>query len=66
MKKEKGSYYGKGHGKFANLPTEVSMKEYPKCYGPQNVSSLNDTISGIDKETKQMASKRSKYVSNQH
>lgn len=33
VKEEKGSYYGKGQGQFANLPQEVEMSEFPKVYG---------------------------------
>ena len=35
--------------KLANLPTEVIMKEYPKTSSTGDPS-LNDTISGIDKQ----------------
>lgn len=66
MKKEKGSYYGKGHGDFAGMPKEVEMKAYPKAPGPKREGSLDDTMTGVDSWNRQMEGKRSRFVSDQH
>lgn len=54
-----------GAGKFAGMPTEVQMKQYPKAnqYGP---SVLDDTITEIDGCNREAHTKARKYVSNQH
>lgn len=54
-----------GHGKFANMPDEVEMDEYPRQRAPRSPM-IDDTIRRIDREEDQMDSRRSKYVSNQH
>lgn len=54
-----------GHGKFANMPTDVMMKHYPKAneFGP---TVLDDTMGEIDR-VNSVAHKRSKsHMSNQH
>ena len=54
-----------GDGEFANMPTEVKMKHYPKAaeYGPDM---LDDTMGTVDKSNKMSHSQSRKYVSNQH
>ncbi len=54
-----------GHGNFANMPTEVSMKSYPKAheYGP---TVENDTISRIDDENMRSQKRSRSHMSNQH
>ncbi len=37
------------HSKFANLPTEVMMKEYPPCPAYMEMD-MEDNIRGIDKQ----------------
>lgn len=53
-----------GKSNFANLPSEVVMKEYPK---PSHVrpGSIDDTITGIDDVVRHGEGKISKYLSNQ-
>lgn len=54
-----------GHGKFANMPTDVKMDQYAKAneYGP---SDLDDTMTEIDR-VNSFAHKRSRsHMSNQH
>ncbi len=54
-----------GKGQFANMPQEVKMQAYPKAnqFGP---SDLDDTMTGIDRETSQAHSKSRSRMSNQH
>lgn len=75
--KGKGSFSPVGHGEsekegkavgkgmFANMPTDVSMKAYPKAheYGP---TVENDTISRIDEENMRSHKKARSHMSNQH
>lgn len=54
-----------GHGKFANMPTEISMRAYPKA--PEYGSTVqDDTMGRIDEENKRARSKSHSHVSNQH
>lgn len=52
-----------GKGKFANMPQEVMMKEYPKCDYVR--SDLDDTMTNIDMVKDKSVKKAKKYVSNQ-
>ena len=54
-----------GHGKFANMPTDVKMDMYPKAseFGAGN---LDDTMTHIDEVDKRASGKSHKYLSNQH
>lgn len=51
MYHEGSGYYGKGHGKMANMPTEVEMDEYPKPYRSLDNDAYPDTIEEIDEST---------------
>jgi hypothetical protein len=42
-------YYGRGHGEFANMPTEVEMREYPSPYSDLE-REYPDTIQEIDRD----------------
>lgn len=59
---KEGKYWGRG--KFANMPTDVTMQEYPKGYKAKS-GVLDDTIRDLDRIEDQGASKASKYLSNQ-
>lgn len=48
MYHEGSSYYGKGHGKPSNLPTEVEMKAYPNPYESLDNDSYPDTLEEVD------------------
>ena len=48
-KSKKGGMISNDSSKFANIPTEVVMKEYPKT-SYHGDPGLNDTISGIDSQ----------------
>jgi hypothetical protein len=54
-----------GHGKFANMPSEVKMDMYPKAHeaGPDVE---DDTISRVDAENGRAHSKSHGYKSYQH
>lgn len=52
-----------GHGKFANMPTEVKMDMYPK--GRMVGGMEDDTITGIDKLESEAVAKAGRYMSNQ-
>lgn len=54
-----------GHGKFANMPTDVEMKMYPKSHehGPDV---LDDTMGTVDKSNRQAQMQSRKYMSQQH
>jgi len=54
-----------GHGKFANMPTEVKMDTYSKAveYGP---TVENDTMTRIDEENKRSDGRARSHMSNQH
>lgn len=54
-----------GQGEFANMPTQVHMKAYPKPneYGP---GVLDDTMGHVDTVNKAAHMKSHKYISNQH
>lgn len=54
-----------GHGKFANMPTDVKMNSYPKAneFGPSN---LDDTMTEIDRVNAKAHGKSHKYLSDQH
>ena len=54
-----------GHGKFANMPTDVKMDMYAKAseYGP---SDLDDTMTEIDDVNSRAKTKSRKHMSNQH
>jgi hypothetical protein len=54
-----------GHGKFANMPTEVKMDTYSKAveFGP---TVENDTMTRIDEENKRSDSRARSHMSNQH
>lgn len=61
VKEDKG-YYGAGYGKFANMPSDANMKDYPM---PKHFMGerLNDTISGIDETLNDTATKVSRSMS---
>ena len=54
-----------GHGKQANMPTDVKMDMYPKAneFGP---GMEDDTMTRVDSENKRAKSKSRSHVSNQH
>lgn len=54
-----------GHGKFANMPTEVKMNEYPKPveFGP---TVQNDTMTRVDEENRRSDGRARSHMSNQH
>lgn len=54
-----------GHGMFANMPTDIKMKAYPKAheFGP---SVEDDTMGRIDAENGRAETKSRRFVSNQH
>ena len=54
-----------GHGKFANMPTDVKMNEYAKAheFGP---TVENDTMTRIDEENKRSDGRARSHMSNQH
>jgi hypothetical protein len=54
-----------GQGKFANMPTEVEMDEYPSAiqYGP---TVQNDTMTRIDEENRRSDGRARSHMSNQH
>jgi hypothetical protein len=54
-----------GHGKFANMPTEVKMDMYPKAveFGP---TVENDSMTRIDEENRRSDSRARSRMSNQH
>ena len=54
-----------GHGKFANMPTDVKMDMYPKAseFGP---GYLDDTMVEIDRTMSVAHNKAHKNLSNQH
>lgn len=55
-----------GHDKksFANLPQDVTMKEFSKI--SHENSELDDTIEGIDETIDKSVGKSKKHLSNQH
>ena len=55
-KKMKKSDSSMGQGKFANMPTEVVMKEYPKP-GYSGDTHLDDTIVRLDSDSDNAAKK---------
>jgi hypothetical protein len=62
-KKEKsGSYYGAGHGDFANMPTEVKQMAYPVPYSGLETD-YPDTIMEIDKDLSDSYKKAAHYPS---
>lgn len=54
-----------GHGKHANMPTDVKMDMYPSAneYGS---SIENDTMTRVDMENKRAKSTARSHLSNQH
>lgn len=54
-----------GHGKFANMPTDVKMDMYSKAneFGP---SDLDDTMTEIDRVNSSAHKKSRSNMSNQH
>lgn len=56
-----GSMMPSGSGSFANMPTELVMREYPKAYDgmPEN---LDDSIRGIDSQIKSDNSKKMAHI----
>lgn len=66
MYHEGAGYYGKGHGKMANMPTEVEMKQYPNPYESLDNESYPDTLPEIDADqkfnNKQVRARRSKSM----
>jgi hypothetical protein len=54
-----------GHGKFANMPTDIHMDMYPKAheFGP---GMEDDTMTRVDSENKRAHSKTHSHLSNQH
>lgn len=66
--KKSGFVVGKnpseGKGSFANMPSEVIMKAYPKAKAGSD-REIDDTMVGIDNVVRVAEGKRSKYMSNQ-
>lgn len=66
MYHEGAGYYGKGHGKFANMPEGVEMKSYPNPYESLDNDGYADTIEEIDADqkfnNKQVRARRSKSM----
>lgn len=54
-----------GHGSFANMPQEVSMKSYPKSPKYRG-NELDDTMSEIDGANSRAEGKAQRYISDQH
>lgn len=48
MYHEGAGYYGKGHGKFANMPEDVEMRSYPDPYESLDNDAYADTVEEID------------------
>lgn len=53
-----------GKGQFANMPTDVMMREYPKSTMGRD-KELDDSMTDIDDVQEQAASRRNRFVSNQ-
>lgn len=70
MKKDKAMSHGTsenegkawGHGSFANMPSEVVMKDYPKP-GFSSDGHLDDTIVRLDGDAKDARKKKMKTMS---
>lgn len=54
-----------GHGKHANMPTEVKMDHYAKAH-EMGSTVENDTMTRVDEENKRAHSKTRSHMSNQH
>jgi hypothetical protein len=54
----------KSERSFANMPSEVEFKAYPK-YPGSDEDNLDDTMTGIDANASKAYGKKKKYVSNQ-
>lgn len=54
-----------GHGKHANMPTDVKLDAYPKAheFGPGD---LDDTMTEIDRVNGMAHKKSRSHLSNQH
>lgn len=63
---EGSSYYGKGYGKFANMPEAVEQNTYPNPYGSLDNDAYPDTMPEIDADfrynDKKVRSRRSKTM----
>jgi len=53
-----------GRGDFANMPSELMMREYPKSR-MRREGELDDTMSDIDDVQGQAEMKRGRFISNQ-
>lgn len=51
-----------GSGDFANMPSNVIMKQYPMAGSPMD-STLDDSITGIDRQISKDDSMRNKHLS---
>lgn len=56
------SYYGKGYGRFANLPQDVTHVEFPAAREGMNID-LDDTARGIDANKEYNARMMKQYMS---